>query len=174
MSLKYLILLLVFIGFTFQGCSQDFKVIFDEETLPVKKDSAFINENKSITNDIIRALIVEKAREYIGVGYRYGQLKEDGFDCSGFVCFVFGNFGYTLPHSSYEQYKKSSHLKAKKAQPGDLVFFSTRGSQISHVGIYLGNNAFIHSPSSGKKVCIDSLGTDYYKKHLVGFGTFLQ
>jgi cell wall-associated NlpC family hydrolase len=157
-----------------QSCSQEFQVIFDEESLPVRPETAEANMTTISDRDTIRNLIIEKAREYLGVGYRYGQSGEDGFDCSGFVRLIYGHFNYSLPHSSYEQYKRCTHLKERKARPGDLVFFVTRGNQISHVGIYLGDNSFIHSPSSGKKVCIDSLNADYYKKRLAGFGKVLR
>jgi cell wall-associated NlpC family hydrolase len=175
MNMKTLIVLSVLLNLAIQVWPQDdFKVIFDEETVPVKKDMVFSKENTSVSIDTIRTLIIEKARSYIGVGYHYGQSNEKGFDCSGYVRFVYAGFGFELPHSSYDQYKKSRHIKARKAQPGDLVFFNTSGNSISHVGIYLGDDLFIHSPSSGKTVSIDSLETAYYKKHLVGFGTFLQ
>ena len=83
-------------------------------------------------------------------------------------------FGYSLPRSSFDQYKQSRHVKAVEARPGDLVFFVTRGRKISHVGIYLGNNEFIHSPGKGKSVSISNLDEIYYKKHLAGFGTYLE
>ena len=108
-----------------------------------------------------------------GVSYHYSQSNEDGFDCSGYVKYIYGNFGYSLPRSSFDQYKQSRHLKAVDALPGDLVFFITRGKRISHVGIYLGNNQFIHSPSRGKSVSISNLDEIYYKKHLAGFGAYL-
>jgi len=78
-----------------------------------------------------------------------------------------------LPHSSLAQYQMSKHVKAAKALPGDLVFFRTRGRRVSHVGIYLGDSTFIHSPSSGKTVSVDSLNAAYYKNRLVGFGKIL-
>jgi cell wall-associated NlpC family hydrolase len=121
----------------------------------------------------IRSNIINKACNYIGVSYRYGQSSEKGFDCSGYVKFIFQNFGLALPHSSYAQYKISKRLDPNETQYGDLVFFITRGKVVSHVGIYLGNNQFIHSPGRGRTVSIDSLDAEYYKKHLVGFGSVL-
>jgi cell wall-associated NlpC family hydrolase len=135
-------------------------------TMPAAMDSILIS-------DTTRARIIEKARAFMGVQYKYGNSDENGFDCSGYVKFVYCNFGYSLPHSSSAQYAISRHIKAPEALPGDLVFFKTRGTQISHVGIYLGNNLFIHAPSRGKSVSIDSLDGIYYKKHLAGFGTVL-
>ena len=126
--------------------------------------------NKS---DTIRTSIIKKAHNYIGVSYRYGQSNEKGFDCSGFVKYVFHFIGLDLPHSSYGLFKLSKHIETIKAQSGDLVFFITRGKGVSHVGIYLGNDKFIHSPGRGRTVSIDSLSAGYYKKHLVGFGSVL-
>lgn len=123
--------------------------------------------------DTIRTSIIKKAHNYIGVSYRYGQSNEKGFDCSGFVKYVFHFIGLDLPHSSYGLFKLSKPIETTKAQSGDLVFFITRGKGVSHVGIYLGNDQFIHSPGRGRSVSIDSLSESYYKKHLVGFGSVL-
>lgn len=130
-------------------------------------------EDSTAKHKIIRKGIIEKAFDYIGVHYRYGASSEKGFDCSGFVKFVFRKFGLELPHSSYSQYQFSKHIETNEAQFGNLVFFVTRGKGVSHVGIYLGNEQFIHSPGRGKTVSIDSLNAGYYKKHLVGFGSVL-
>lgn len=132
-----------------------------------------INEDTVPNYKLMRYRIFSKASNYLGVKYRYGQSSEKGFDCSGFVKFVFRNFGFDLPHSAYYLYKITRHVESTKAQCGDLVFFITRGKGVSHVGIYLGNNQFIHSPGKGRTVSIDSLGANYYKRHLVGFGSVL-
>jgi cell wall-associated NlpC family hydrolase len=132
-----------------------------------------INEDTVPNYKLMRYGIFSKASTYLGVKYRYGQSSEKGFDCSGFVKFVFRNFGFDLPHSAYYLYKITRHVESTKAQCGDLVFFITRGKEVSHVGIYLGNNQFIHSPGKGRTVSIDSLGANYYKRHLVGFGSVL-
>jgi cell wall-associated NlpC family hydrolase len=150
--------------------SQDFQVFFDDDaattqTLHIR------TVHPAAPADTIRLKIVEKAREYLGVNYKWGQSDENGFDCSGYVKFIFAQFGYLLPHSSYEQYNTSRRLSEDTAKPGDLVFFITRGGRISHVGIYLGDNHFIHAPSRGKQVRIESLDTDFFKKNLAGFGT---
>jgi hypothetical protein len=134
---------------------------------------AWINKDPAYEYYIIRTCIVKKAQTFIGVSYRYGQSSEKGFDCSGFVKYIFRDFGLELPHSSYTQYKISKHIEKAEARPGDLVFFVTRGNGASHVGIYLGNNQFIHSPGTGRTVSIDSLDAYYYKKHLFGFGSVL-
>ncbi len=131
------------------------------------------NGDTVINYRLMRSDIIKKACNYIGVNYRYGQSSEKGFDCSGFVKFVFRNFGLELPHSSYSLYKISKRCDTTNAQSGDLVFFITRGKRVSHVGIYLGNNQFIHSPGKGRTVSIDSLNAYYYRRHLIGFGSVL-
>jgi cell wall-associated NlpC family hydrolase len=113
------------------------------------------------------------AKEYIGVRYRHGQSNAHGFDCSGYVKYIFRKFDFSLPHSSSAQYKQCRRVKFNEAQPGDLVFFVINGKHISHVGIYLGNHMFIHSPSYGKRVSIESLDGAYYKRRLLGFGSVL-
>jgi cell wall-associated NlpC family hydrolase len=155
-------------------------MLFRTQTDSSKIKRANTIENQFLTNEdpiieykIIRNSIINKAHNYIGVNYRYGQSSEKGFDCSGFVKYIYKNFGLELPHSSYSLYKISRHIKTTEAQSGDLVFFITRGKGVSHVGIYLGNNQFIHSPGRGRSVSIDSLTAGYYKSHLVGFGSVL-
>jgi cell wall-associated NlpC family hydrolase len=155
--------------------TQEFEVVFDDEPVSrVNRTTDKVTSESVTPDDIIRVLITEKAREYIGVNYLWGQSHENGFDCSGYVKFVFDQFGYKLPRSSYDQYKSVIQLKEKKAKPGDLVFFTTRGHRVSHVGIYLGNRSFIHAPSKGKQVCIESLETAFFKERLTGFGTILM
>lgn len=135
----------------------------------------FPSVNRDTVNncDTLRKEIIKKAHDYIGVRYCYGKSCETGFDCSGYVKFIYQSFGFTLPHSSYYQYKMSKHMESTEAKPGDLVFFITRGKGISHVGIYLGENLFIHSPGRGRYVSVDTLDTGYYHNHLVGFGAVL-
>ncbi len=157
------ILTLLFLAGSLGVYSQDtLYVVFDDEP-----------DTVVIPLDSVRSRILTEAKAYLGVPYRYGQSSATGFDCSGYVKFVYGNLGFELPRSSYEQYKKSQHLKKKDAQPGDLVFFKTRKRSIGHVGIYLGDDQFIHAPSKGKTVSIASLEGPYFKKRLVGFGGYL-
>lgn len=139
----------------------------------ILRQDVFTNNDTVMDYRLMRSSIIKKASNYIGVKYRYGQSWEKGFDCSGLVKFVYRNFGFDLPHSSYTLYKTTKRIQPTEAQCGDLVFFITRGKGVSHVGIYMGNNQFIHSPGKGRTVSIDSLGANYYKRHLVGFGSVL-
>lgn len=152
--------------------SEVHELLFTKRVLT--KEYALPNIEDTVINyRLLRSSIFDKACDYLGVNYRYGQSSEKGFDCSGFVKYIFRNFGFDLPHSAYYLYKITKRIESTEAQCGDLVFFITRGKGVSHVGIYLGNNHFIHSPGRGRTVSIDSLGANYYKKHLVGFGSVL-
>lgn len=107
-----------------------------------------------------------KVEELLGTKYAWGGASTKGFDCSGFTMYVFAEFGIELPHWSKGQAAKGSEVKKDDLRPGDLVFFNTSGSGISHVGIYLGDGEFVHS-ASNKGVVINKLSEDYYKKRYV-------
>jgi cell wall-associated NlpC family hydrolase len=97
---------------------------------------------------------VSFARRLLGVPYRYGGTSpRSGFDCSGFVRFVYEHFGIDLPHSSYAQFGLGRRVPRRALRPGDLVFFHGLG----HVGIYAGHGKFIHAPHSGTRVSYSTL-----------------
>ena len=106
----------------------------------------------------------------IGVSYRYGgNTPEEGLDCSGLVRHVFQQVtGFTLPRTAKEMSRVGGAVARKELAPGDLVFFNTRQFAFSHVGIYLGDNRFIHSPRSGRDVEIASLDNSYWQKQFDG------
>ena len=98
------------------------------------------------------------ARRFIGVPYRYGGFSPGtGFDCSGFVRFVYGHFGISLAHSSFSDMWRGRHVGRWAMKPGDLVFFDGGG----HVGIYVGHGRFIHAPHSGTVVRIQTMAGWY-------------
>jgi peptidoglycan DL-endopeptidase CwlO len=107
--------------------------------------------------------VVGIAMHYLGVPYVWGGASPSGFDCSGFVMYVYGQMGVSLPHSSYAQYGYGSPVSMSQLQPGDLVFFDGLG----HVGIYVGGGSFIHAPHTGDVVKISSL-TGWYASTFVG------
>lgn len=111
-----------------------------------------------------------KAMDTLGIRYkRGGNTPENGLDCSGFVRYVFKDaVGEELPRTSKEISKVGEHIEKKDLQPGDLVFYNTLRKGFSHVGIYLGDNKFIHSPSAGGKVRIESMDLGYWKKRFNG------
>jgi cell wall-associated NlpC family hydrolase len=106
----------------------------------------------------------------IGVGYRFGgNSPETGLDCSGLVRHVFQEVtGVSLPRTSREMSALGAKVSIADLKPGDLVFFNTRRFAFSHVGIYLGDNRFVHAPSRGSDVRIASLEQSYWQKHFNG------
>jgi cell wall-associated NlpC family hydrolase len=114
--------------------------------------------------------LVMRAMGLIGIRYKYGgDSPEHGLDCSGLVRHVFKEaFGLILPRTSEEISKVGEKIDTADLQPGDLVFYNTLRRSFSHVGIYLGDKKFIHSPSSGGEVRIESMDVGYWKKRFNG------
>lgn len=111
--------------------------------------------------------IIAYAKEYLGVKYSFGGTTPKGFDCSGFTMYVFKEFGIKLPHTARGQAELGVEVKKSELKPGDLVFFHTYTSGISHVGIYVGNGNFIEA-SSSRGIAITSLNSSYYKDRYLG------
>ena len=100
---------------------------------------------------------------------RGGRQPSTGFDCSGFVRYVFRlGIGVDLPRTSAAQFLSGHEVARSDLRSGDLVFFRTSGKRISHVGIYLDGGQFIHAPSSGKRVSVSSLSERYWSRHFAG------
>ncbi|HYA12159.1 MAG TPA: LysM peptidoglycan-binding domain-containing protein [Thermodesulfovibrionales bacterium] len=108
------------------------------------------------------------ARKFINIPYRFGGNSLLGIDCSAFVQKVYGMIGVNLPRSAREQFHEGIFINSAELSIGDLVFFRTYAPFPSHVGIYLGDNLFIHASSKGKRVTINSLMEPYYFKRFIG------
>ncbi|MBL0232680.1 MAG: C40 family peptidase [Chitinophagaceae bacterium] len=114
--------------------------------------------------------LLEGVDNWYGVRYRSGGNDHKGIDCSGFTVAVYAAvYSITLPRVSRDQYQTARKISTTELQEGDLVFFNTRGRGVSHVGIYLGNNYFIHA-SVSKGVMVSSLFEPYYLQRFVGAG----
>ncbi|MBI5790516.1 MAG: C40 family peptidase [Rhodocyclales bacterium] len=113
---------------------------------------------------------IDQAMDLLGIRYRRGgSSPEAGFDCSGFVSHVFREgLGLVLPRSSREMSKTGEVIHRDELKPGDLVFFNTMRNAFSHVGIYLGDNQFVHAPRSGGRVRIEDLRDGYWTKRFNG------
>lgn len=112
--------------------------------------------------------VVNFAKSLLGCRYVYGGTTTSGFDCSGFVQYVYKNFGVTLNRSSRDQYSNGVAVSKSNLQAGDLVFFAKNGSTITHVGLYIGNNQFIHASSPTTGVIISDLYGASYNTTYVG------
>ena len=114
--------------------------------------------------------LVMQAMGLLGVPYRSGGTSEEkGFDCSGFVRYMYEkSVGLVLPRRAEEQAKVTEEISRSELKPGDLVFFNTLKRTFSHVGIYVGDGKFIHAPRPGKAVRVDDMREAYWQKRFNG------
>jgi len=115
--------------------------------------------------------IVDYALQFVGYPYVYGGSSPKGFDCSGFTSYVYKHFGYSLNRSASGQLDNGKAVSMSQLQPGDLVIFKKSGTgskRASHVGLYIGNNQFVHASTSKVGVIISSLSSSYYTTGFVG------
>ncbi len=134
--------------------------------------SGHYRSNKASSN---KYTVVNTAKKMLGVKYRYGGTSpQRGFDCSGLVQYSYKSAGINVPRTTRQLYKAVKPISRRYLRAGDLVFYKTSVSRVvSHVGIYLGNNRFIHAPSSGKRVKISSMLDKYWRKRFTGAGRLL-
>jgi len=123
----------------------------------------------------LRLELVRTARRFIGVPYRWGgEDRNSGFDCSGLTMVCYRLNGLNLPRNSRSQFGAGRWIAKAKLRPGDLVFFATRGGKrVSHVGLYIGNDQFIHAPRTGKKVRIEKMSNSWFARRYMGGRTYL-
>jgi len=141
----------------------------------VSPDDYAVVKQRKYGRRYLRDEIVRTAKSFIGLPYRWGGTSSDyGFDCSGLSMTAYHLNGLNLPRSSKEQYGVGIPVKRSQMQRGDLLFFAiSKGRKVSHVGIYAGDNRFIHAPGRGKKVRIDSLSNTYFKTRYLGARNYL-
>ncbi|MGA2080018.1 MAG: NlpC/P60 family protein [Holophaga sp.] len=121
----------------------------------------------------LRANLVATADSYLGVPYLWGGTSGVGFDCSGLTMAVYQLNGLKLPRSSREQYARGTPVKLSEARKGDLLFFATgRSGAVSHVGIFVGGDSFIHAPKHGRTIAKEKLA-GYYRERLVGVRSYV-
>jgi peptidoglycan endopeptidase LytE len=135
-------------------------------------DKSEIQSKESKVEDLstmsIKDRLILFAKKMLNIPYKFGGNSLLGIDCSAYVQKVYSIAGIELPRTAREQFNEGKLVEKEELSIGDLVFFKTYASFPSHVGIYLGNNLFIHASSKSKKVTIDSLDTPYYAKRFIG------
>jgi len=105
--------------------------------------------------------IVTEAMKYIGIPYKWGGTSPDGFDCSGLVQYVCHSLGIEVDRVTHEQVTNGYHVEKGNLLPGDLIFFTDESDYVHHVGIYIGDNKFIHAPQTGDVVKVSELSGSY-------------
>lgn len=123
----------------------------------------------------LRSELVRTARQFIGTPYRWGgTTAENGFDCSGLTMVSYRLNGLNLPRVSRSQFQAGRRVSKSKLQPGDLVFFATKGgTRVTHVGMYLGKDQFIHAPRTGRNVRVEQMSNPFFTRTYVGGRTYL-
>lgn len=140
----------------------------ERTAVPPRTDSPAPRDGAASSADRLTAEVVEVALASIGSPYEWGGTDANGFDCSGLIQFAYGKLGVRLPRVSRDQIRMGARIDPEPSalRPGDVLGFSTDGSRTtSHVGLYIGDDEFIHSSSSGVRV--STLENSYWQEHLV-------
>lgn len=133
----------------------------------IRKEPAVKQKSRSSTE--MGEVAARTAERFVGIPYRWGgENVVDGMDCSGFARAVYNLCGVNIPRTSSEQFKAGENVSKEELQDGDLVFFGESASRINHVGIYVGDNRFVHAPRRGDDIKISSLDDGYFTKRFVG------
>jgi murein DD-endopeptidase len=160
----YYIIYVIAWGLALQGCSTP---PYQPQTrAPVPGPSPAVVPATSTGDEIaLRAIAL------IGAPYVWGGDGPSEFDCSGLVRFIHDQLGITVPRTAAQQYSAARRVRIEGIEPGDLLFFRTRGGErISHVAIYTGEGRFIHAPQTGRPVELRELDDEYYRPRLAGAG----
>jgi len=140
----------------------------EEAALQLAEEIKVIANSPETNSMDIKERLVLFSKILLNVPYRFGGTSFRGIDCSAYVQKVFGLINIPLPRSAREQFKMGEQVEKAELSIGDLLFFRTYAKFPSHVGIYLGDNRFIHASSRDRKVTIDSLDTPYYVRRFIG------
>ncbi len=121
------------------------------------------------------AIAARTAERFVGIPYRWGgENVVDGMDCSGFVRAVYNLCGLSIPRTSRDQYRAGDSVAKGDLRDGDLVFFGSSEEMINHVGIYVGNNRFVHAPRRGEEIRVSAVDESYFEKRFVGARRYFQ
>ena len=147
-----------------------YKTTYNGVTGYVSSDYVVLSTDPVASNSDLGAQIVAYAKQFMGCSYVYGASGPSSFDCSGFTSYVYKHFGYTLNRSAAGQYSNGTVIDQSQLQPGDLLVWRAYGSSktATHVGIYIGNNQYIHASSTGGRVMINDMNYAASSRYLVG------
>lgn len=148
--------------------------IVDKATLIKINTASTQLTDRGVARPELGSGVVDYAKNFLGAPYRWGASNGKSFDCSGFVLYVFKHFDIDLGHGADDQFATGTKVARTDLQKGDAVFFTTYKKGASHVGIYIGNNKFIHASSSGGGVIITDLDTAYYKSRYIGARRYIK
>jgi cell wall-associated NlpC family hydrolase len=139
------------------------------EQLPPKKTSLEPVVPAAVKADNMGYIAARTAERFVGIPYRWGgNTVVDGMDCSGFTRAVYNLCGVNIPRTSLEQFKIGQTINKNELIDGDLVFFGNSESQITHVGIYVGDNRFVHAPKRGDDIKISPIDGNGFAKRFIG------
>jgi cell wall-associated NlpC family hydrolase len=125
--------------------------------------------HKGNDNGDMGIIAARTAERFVGIPYQWGGCNVvDGMDCSGFVRAVYNLCGVNIPRTSRDQYRTGESVMKESLMEGDLVFFGATENNINHVGIYVGNNRFVHAPRRGEEIKVSSMNETYFTKNFVG------
>ncbi|MCH7821711.1 MAG: C40 family peptidase [Proteobacteria bacterium] len=161
----YRLMLLVLIASMASACST-------QQTMPAsmhKEGGRIVTATTNGGDRRVGERAAATALEQLGVPYRYGGSAPGGFDCSGLVHYSYARAGKSVPRTTTALWDDAKPVGRHDMRVGDILFFRIAG-KMSHVGLYVGNDRFVHAPSTGKVVSIGSLRSDYYKKALIRAG----
>ncbi len=145
------------------------KRLAQESPAPPQLSRQAAVEDADSEDPSIRHRLVQAGFQFLGVRYRLGSISEkNGFDCSGLVKKVFSIFNIDLPRTSREQFQQGQKVDRENLQKGDLVFFSSGGKTPTHVGIYIGNDKFLHAARKARQVIVSDLNKIWYSMRYLG------
>jgi cell wall-associated NlpC family hydrolase len=156
--------LIAFLSIVLAGCANQSMRLREAEREPAAAMVPVINASDPASGVALQALA------HLGTPYRAGGLSpQTGFDCSGLVAYVYREgAGLVLPRNTFDLSRLGESVERGALRPGDLVFYNTQRREYSHVGIYLGEDRFIHAPTSGGEVRVESLRADYWVRRYNG------
>ncbi len=155
---------MIFLSLLLGGCASQPALVLDAESEPAAASIPAINATDRASSTALQALA------YLGTPYRAGGLSpQTGFDCSGLVAHVYREgAGLVLPRNTLDLSRVGQPVQRSALRPGDLVFYNTQRREYSHVGIYLGEDRFIHAPSNGGEVRVENLHAGYWLRRYSG------